>query len=227
MKGKILLTILLVLSVLIIGLTASRSEVETKSSEKEKEPVKFEITEQALRDLQGEEIPEDILSKLKGLKNQKYTAEEEFLNVLEKTIGKDQTTQYKSQILKATYLYDPKGRREPFKQPFDPTPTIIPVTPTPDDEEHPLQKFELNQLQVIGIILMKSGDRARVLAPDGKSYTITVGTPIGKSEGKVVSISENCVTVKETKRYQKGEEIIVEEPETQLCLNPLEKEKTP
>lgn len=34
----------------------------------------------------------------------------------------------------------------------------------------------------------------------------------------VVTISENCITIKETKRYEKGDEVTEEEPETDLCL---------
>ena len=72
-------------------------------------------------------------------------------------------------------------------------------------------------------MLGEPGDRARIKSPDGNSYTLTVETCIGKFAGKVVAISENCVTIKETKRYKKGDEETMEESETELCLKTDEK----
>jgi Tfp pilus assembly protein PilP len=119
-----------------------------------------------------------------------------------------------------TYYYDATGRREPFQsllqeelQPKDP---LLP--PEPGEESTPLQKFELNQLKITGILLGGLGDYARLSAPDGKSYTISVGTPIGNQEGKVISISDNLVLVKEIFRYASGK---IEEVETPMYLNPI------
>ena len=86
----------------------------------------------------------------------------------------------------------------------------------------PLQKFDVNTLKVTGIILGSLGDYARIEAPDGKSYTINVGTLVGMHEGEVVSIAENSVVVREVIRYESGK---VEELETPLYLNPVEEEE--
>jgi Tfp pilus assembly protein PilP len=129
---------------------------------------------------------------------------------------------------KPAYRYDPTGRREPFKSllgpgPGEPGEILLPPKPIGPG---PLQKFELNQLHVIGIILSGSlGDYARILAPDGKTYTVKVGDPIGRYEGKIIAMTDKAVVVKEIKEYQVGEKIEVREPETQLYLNPLEKEQ--
>ena len=129
---------------------------------------------------------------------------------------------------KPVYQYDPTGRREPFKtliveQVVKAVDAI--VTPSPEEITSPLQKFELGQLKLTGIILGGLGDYARVLAPDGKSYTINVGTLMGTHLGKVLSISDNIVLVKETIRYESGK---VEEVETPVYLNPIkEGEKKP
>ena len=58
-----------------------------------------------------------------------------------------------------------------------------------------------------------------MVAPDGKSYTINVGTLVGMHEGEVISINANSVIVKEILRYESGK---VEEVETPLYLNPIE-----
>jgi len=227
MKGRIVLSILLVFSLLAVGRVVLTEETKSKSSEQDKKVGSYEITDKSLTKLKEKELPEEILDKLAGLKKQKYTSEEEFLSALEKAIGKEQTAQYKSQILKAAWYYNPKDRREPFKSPvesFTPGPASTPLSNGACPS--PLGQFELGELRVVGILLGESGDRAKVRAPDGKSYTITIETCIGKFKGAVISFSENCVTVKETKRFQEGDKITVKEPETQLCLKPLEEEKT-
>lgn len=120
------------------------------------------------------------------------------------------------------YEYDPAGRREPFQTLIAseiPAVEDVIITPPPEELTSPLQKFDLNQIKLVGIILGGLGDYARVKAPDGQSYTINVGTLIGKHKGKVVSISENVVLVRETIEYESG---TVEELETPLVLNPEE-----
>lgn len=123
------------------------------------------------------------------------------------------------------YEYDPTGRREPFKplvedNPVEPIDIIVP----PDREKLllPLQKFEVKQLKLTGIIMGSLGDFAKVSAPDGKSYTVNVGTPVGIYEGEIVSITDNSIVVREIIRHESGK---VEEVETPLYLNPIKEEE--
>ncbi|GAK52827.1 putative Type IV pilus assembly protein PilP [Candidatus Moduliflexus flocculans] len=123
------------------------------------------------------------------------------------------------------YEYDPTGRREPFdplikevvSKNEDP---VLP--PNPEEQKMPLQKFEVNQLKITGIVMGSFGDYARVVAPDGKSYTVNVGTLVGTHEGEVSSITDNAVVVREIIRYESGK---VEEVETPLYLNPIQEER--
>lgn len=123
-----------------------------------------------------------------------------------------------------SYMYDPTGRREPFESlvasEVAGVEDVI-VTPPPEELTSPLQKYDVKQIQVVGIILGGLGDYAKVKAPDGESYTISVGTLVGQHQGKVISISENVILVKETIQYESGK---VEEIETPLYLNPEEEE---
>ncbi len=66
---------------------------------------RFNITEQSLEMLQSEGVPNDVVENLNGIKNQENTGEKEFLKLLEATIGKEQTVQYKSLILKHAKLH--------------------------------------------------------------------------------------------------------------------------
>lgn len=124
------------------------------------------------------------------------------------------------------YEYDPIGRREPFEslvaEDIPDAPDVL-VTPDPAEIQTPLQEFDVKQLKIIGIIMGNLGDYARIVAPDGKSYTINVGTPIGINDGEVVSITENAIIVRETLRYESGKVEVVETP---LYLNPIEEEKS-
>ena len=123
------------------------------------------------------------------------------------------------------YTYDPSGRREPFESLViseDLSAEDVVVTPPPEELTSPLQKYDIKQIQVVGIILGGLGDYAKVKGPDGESYTISVGTLMGQHQGKVISISENVILVKETIQYESGK---VEEVETPLYLNPEEEGK--
>lgn len=92
------------------------------------------------------------------------------------------------------YVYDPTGTRDPFKNPFGtlveiPVDNAIPLTP--------LQKFGLDQLRVIGVIIGKGEPKAMVIAPDNKSFVLKKGTMIGRNNGSVSSITTDAIIVEE------------------------------
>ena len=60
-----------------------------------------------------------------------------------------------------------------------------------------LQKIELSQLRLTGIILATSGHRGLVQESTGKGHIVKVGTDIGARGGKVVSILKDRVIVEE------------------------------
>ena len=61
----------------------------------------------------------------------------------------------------------------------------------------PLERIDLAQLKLVGIILAASGNRAMVEEASGKGYVIKKGTYIGTNAGKVVKIHKEIVTVEE------------------------------
>ncbi len=91
------------------------------------------------------------------------------------------------------YAYDPSGRRDPF------TPLLEVKRPMPGSDEPltPLQRFDLSQLRLIGVIIGKGEPRAMVVAPDGKSFILKKGIKVGKNDGVVTSISKDGVDVEE------------------------------
>jgi type IV pilus assembly protein PilP len=104
-------------------------------------------------------------------------------------------------LKKVAYAYDPKGKIDPFQSVFVTQPREgtkvrisarerkIPLTP--------LQKIDLSQLKVVGIIVSATGNKALVEDPSGKGYVITKGTYVGANFGRVRKIIRDRVIVEE------------------------------
>lgn len=91
------------------------------------------------------------------------------------------------------YSYDPSGRRDPFTSVLQEGRTAASENP----ELPPLERISLTELNLIGIIWGGFGYSAMVQAPDGKGYSVRVGTRIGPNNGVVTAISDNTVTIEE------------------------------
>ncbi|MBW1771085.1 MAG: pilus assembly protein PilP [Deltaproteobacteria bacterium] len=108
-------------------------------------------------------------------------------------------------ITKVAYIYDPKGKIDPFRSVFvaqqrgreggriridaDDRRRNIPLTP--------LQKVAVSQLKVVGIIMAPTGNKALVQDPEGKGYVITKGTYVGSNFGQVKQILRDRIVVEE------------------------------
>ncbi len=96
-------------------------------------------------------------------------------------------------------IYDPKGKIDPFEPLFKETPTVAAVKKerkkrTP---RTPLERIDISQLKLVGIILAESGNKALVEEASGKGYIIKIGTYLGTNSGKVVKIEKDTVIVAE------------------------------
>jgi len=92
-----------------------------------------------------------------------------------------------------TYKYEPSGRRDPFEAL---TSVKRPVSVV-EEQMTPLQKYELSQFRLIGVIVGKGEPTAMVVAPDGKSYILKKRIKIGRNDGTVVDITPEAVVVVE------------------------------
>jgi type IV pilus assembly protein PilP len=85
---------------------------------------------------------------------------------------------------------------------------------------HPLQKYSLQNLKVLGVIWGVSQPRALIRTPDGNEYSVVEGTPVGTGDGKIVSILPDRVVVVERYYDYRGQlqveryELCLEENET-------------
>jgi uncharacterized protein YjbI with pentapeptide repeats len=74
----------------------------------QKNPIRFRFTEQSFMGLREENVPAEILQRLRDFEDQGYVTARDFVSALERIIGKKQTDQYKSLILKYVGPYTKK-----------------------------------------------------------------------------------------------------------------------
>jgi type IV pilus assembly protein PilP len=87
-----------------------------------------------------------------------------------------------------------EGKRDPFR-PM----TLRPKTSTrPRENLSPLERFELGQLKVAGIVWEIKEPRAMIEDTAGLGYIVKVGTPIGINEGTIKAIHRNEIVVEES-----------------------------
>ena len=94
--------------------------------------------------------------------------------------------------------YDPTGKIDPFAPLFQDKPVAIKKQKRKKRiPQTPLERLDLSQLKLVGIILASSGNRALVEEASGRGYVIKKGTYIGTNSGKVVKIKKEKVIVEE------------------------------
>ena len=104
-----------------------------------------------------------------------------------------------SSLLKKNPEPEPsKYVRKVNRDPFRPSSIQTRTSNRSRDNLSPLERFELGQLKVVGIVWDIKEPRAMIEDTAGLGYTILVGTPIGGSEGKVKAINRNEVVVEES-----------------------------
>ena len=93
---------------------------------------------------------------------------------------------------------DPTGKTDPFEPLFQEGPVLTKQKKRKKRlPQTPLERIDLSQLRLVGIILASSGNRALVEESSGKGYVIKKGTYIGTNAGKVVNIKKETVVVEE------------------------------
>jgi hypothetical protein len=84
-------------------------------------------------------------------------------------------------------------RRDPFR-PF--TLNLRPIVRRRDNLS-PLERYELGQLKLVGIVWSIKTPTALIEDSSGLGYTVRVGTPIGANDGRVVKISPSAIAIEE------------------------------
>ena len=94
--------------------------------------------------------------------------------------------------LSKDYRYDPSGKPDPFRS------YIRQLVDVEEELTSPLQRFDLSQLLVTGILWNSDDPRALIQDPSGKGYIVQTDAAIGKNRGRIVGIEDNRIIIKET-----------------------------
>ena len=89
------------------------------------------------------------------------------------------------------YHYDPTDKRDPFR-------SFINDGRREEGEEGPLERFDITQLRLSAIVWDVDNPKAVIRDPAGRGYIVREGTVVGKNKGRIVTIKDNLVQVKET-----------------------------
>lgn len=69
----------------------------------------------------------------------------------------------------------------------------------------PLFAYNVNEFKIIGIILSSdSHHRVMVVTPNGKGYTVKIGSKIGNNHGVLTEISKNSIVITEMVENENG-----------------------
>ena len=96
-------------------------------------------------------------------------------------------------VVEKDFRYDPASLPDPFK-------SYIRRNQVDRDDVlvSPLERFDLSQLVVTGIIWGSKNPHALIEDPTGKGYIVNEGAGVGKNKGRIIRIDDNRVIVKET-----------------------------
>ena len=115
------------------------------------------------------------------------------------------------------YVYDPKGKTDPFK-------SFIAEQESVEEKKKRkprtyLETLDLSQLDLVAIILSQNGNWAMVRDSKGVGHVIKKGTAIGLNEGVVHVINEKEVIVREKhKDLRTGQVKVKDTPKKLLSL---------
>lgn len=106
------------------------------------------------------------------------------------------------------YSYDAVNRRDPFKTYFD----ELVLEDQEQENRTELQRFELDKLKLVAVVVGTATPMAMVEDPSGKGHTVKIGTLIGKRFGQVKHIRRGEIVVQEEFRDFTGKRIPVLKP---------------
>jgi len=119
--------------------------------------------------------------------------------------------------------YNPKGKIDPFQPLFKDEPHVVSHKLIPIDagrtNKTALEKMDLSQLKLTGIILAASGNKGLVQEASGRGHVISQGTYIGTRGGQVTGIQKNKVIIEEKLKDLYGKIYVAQK---ELRLNKVE-----
>jgi len=117
----------------------------------------------------------------------------------------------KIELSETTVTYKVEGKIDPFASIFRDGSSVfadqnekklIPLTP--------IEKVDLSQLKLVGIIRAPSGNKALVEDASGKGFVIKKGARIGINSGRVIKILKDSMVVEEEAESISGKKTLVQ-----------------
>ena len=87
--------------------------------------------------------------------------------------------------------------KEVGRDPFRPMTLRSKVASRQRENLSPLERFELGQLKIVGIVWDIKEPRAMIEDTAGLGYVVKIGTPIGSNDGKVKTIHRDQIVIEE------------------------------
>jgi len=103
------------------------------------------------------------------------------------------------------YVYNPEGKRDPFKPPYLEKQKKIVITEEGTFLLEGLQQYQIKSLSLTGIITMGDKSTAMVKAPDGRIYIVKDKSKIGPS-GIVKKINTYEIIIEDEITIKEGDE---------------------
>jgi type IV pilus assembly protein PilP len=119
------------------------------------------------------------------------------------------------------FIYHPKGKIDPFEPLFKNASRkaedviLAPQFPPKGHIPGDLEKIDLSQLKLTGVIITSNRNLGLVQEASGKGHIISTGTYIGTRGGRVSTILKDKVIIKETLETAQGK-IVIQKSELKL-----------
>jgi len=145
----------------------------------------------------------------------KGTVPADISNSKQKLVAEKSPTAKKTKIPEITDFYNPEGKLDPFEPLFKKERVSLAVGKKKIKRRKPLTPLErvnLSQLSLVGIIQAPSGNRALVQESSGKGYVVKKGTYIGTNSGKIIQILKDRIIIEEESEDIYGKVSIIKKP---------------
>jgi len=169
--------------------------------------------------LKSKKITKKIVVEKKEV--QKATAEPkgtlpaDISNSKQKLVAEKSPTAKKTKIPEITDFYNPEGKLDPFEPLFKKERVSLAVGKKKIKRRKPLtplERINLSQLTLVGIIRAPSSNRALVQESSGKGYVVKKGTYIGTNSGKIVQILKDRIIIEEESEDIYGKVSLIKKP---------------
>jgi len=170
----------------VLGTSAAQENVETPSQKTKQAIEKFSKTPATI----GKSL-EALTEAAKAKLQQAIGGKSKEKNV--KPGGEDLSLPPKKSEQPGPARFSSSEKRDPFR----PMTMRTRTSSQPRDNLSPLERFDLGQLKVVGIVWDIKEPKAMVEDTAGLGYIIKVGTPIGANDGQVKAIHPKEIVVEE------------------------------